>query len=78
MILNIITHLTVSLTHGFFMHPSAIYRQLELAQAALGHATYFLEIGADCYAAQHLEFAKQRLLQISNGLEGDRSAIPIA
>lgn len=39
----------------------SIYQQLELVQAALGHAIYFLEIEATERAVQHVKFAQEQL-----------------
>ena len=40
---------------------SRVIRNTALAQAALDHALYFLEVGADAKAAAYYQFAAQQL-----------------
>lgn len=47
------------------MNLPSVYRQLELVQAALSHAVYFLEIEATARAVQHVKFAQEQLEQLS-------------
>lgn len=47
---------------------STITRQYAIAQAALEHAVYFLELGADTKAATYFQFAAQNLQGIAKML----------
>ncbi|GAB4469747.1 MAG: hypothetical protein OHK0037_28120 [Elainellaceae cyanobacterium] len=47
---------------------SPITRQYAIAQAALEHAVYFLELGADTRAATYFQFAAQNLQGIAKTL----------
>lgn len=54
------------------MFGSAITREFALAQAAVEHAVYFLELGADRRAAAYFQFASEHLQQISHHLLIDK------
>ncbi|WP_448599930.1 hypothetical protein [Thermoleptolyngbya sp.] len=47
---------------------SPITRQYAIAQAALEHAVYFLELGADAKAATYFQFAAQNFQGIAKML----------
>jgi len=50
------------------MLPSAMERNTALAQAALDHALYFLELGANDRAAAYFQFASQQIQGVVNNL----------
>lgn len=50
------------------MLPSSIERNTALAQAALDHALYFLELGANDRAAAYYQFASQQLQGVVKNL----------
>lgn len=49
-------------------------REIVLAQAALEHGIYFLELGADKRAAAYFQFASKKLQTISQTLITDTPA----
>lgn len=48
--------------------PSYVERKTALAQAALDHALYFLELGATDKAAAYYQFASQQLQNVVKNL----------
>jgi len=54
------------------MFGSTITREFALAQAAVEHAVYFLELGADRRAAAYFQFASEHLQRMSHHLLRDK------
>ena len=54
------------------MFGSAITREFALAQAAVEHGVYFLELGADRRAAAYFQFASEHLQRMSHHLLLDK------
>jgi len=50
------------------MNSSATVREFALAQAALEHGVYFMELGAEQRAAAYFRFAAEHLHELSNQL----------